>query len=64
MRSLGLAMMLSCYYFGQLLFNIYRHYDPNIRIVLELFLMGAWIMFVHCFGQQETLGQGLTYEIK
>lgn len=57
-------MMLSCYYFGQLLFNIYRHYDPNIRIVLELFLMGAWIMFVHCFGQQETLGQGLTYEIK
>jgi hypothetical protein len=63
-RTLGLGVMFSCYYLGQLSFYIYLLTNPESKVVLELFLWGSWIMFGHCFGQKETLNNGLAYEIK
>lgn len=60
-RTFGLGLMLSLYYFGQLLVYLYWDYSVRVEGMLEMFLLGAWIMFLHCWGLPEMLGRDLGY---
>ena len=63
-RTVGLGLIFSAYYLGAFLIQIYMIIKPTEPQVLEAFMLGSLITFMHTWGLRETMGKGLNYELK